>query len=306
MALQLDERQRAMLLEMGVRVWLPGTDFATVAGNEQAEQAPALPSRTTSHAPVRAAPVAEQRPPASSVPPASRPSPVQAVPVAAAAPASAPVQPSALAALDWNGLADTAAACESCGLCAGRKHATLQPAQQAQADWMVVGDPPEEDEDSAAQAFVEAPGLLLDNMLKAAGVSRTGQRRAKGRYAQQCGQVPSTPHGRNFPRQADLAQCAAVSVARNGTGPTQSHIWRMGRFATQFRRCCQEHGAGSPHCHWTSSVARVYRYRGIPVVVTYPPQTALLRTSANKAKAWADLCLAMDTLEPPLNASFLQ
>jgi len=29
MALQLDERQRAMLLEMGVRVWLPGTAFAT-------------------------------------------------------------------------------------------------------------------------------------------------------------------------------------------------------------------------------------------------------------------------------------
>ena len=29
MALTLDERQRAMLLEMGVRVWLPGTVFET-------------------------------------------------------------------------------------------------------------------------------------------------------------------------------------------------------------------------------------------------------------------------------------
>ena len=27
MALTLDDRQRAMLLEMGVRVWLPGTAF---------------------------------------------------------------------------------------------------------------------------------------------------------------------------------------------------------------------------------------------------------------------------------------
>ena len=31
MALELDNRQRAMLEEMGVRVWLPGTAFATEA-----------------------------------------------------------------------------------------------------------------------------------------------------------------------------------------------------------------------------------------------------------------------------------
>ena len=40
----------------------------------------------------------------------------------------------------------------------------------------------------------------------------------------------------------------------------------------------------------------VYRYQGIPVVVTYHPKV-LMRTSADKAKAWADLCLAMDLLE---------
>ena len=37
------------------------------------------------------------------------------------------------------------------------------------------------------------------------------------------------------------------------------------------------------------------RARGIPVVVSYHPKL-LLRNSADKAKAWADLCLAMDTL----------
>jgi DNA polymerase len=39
----------------------------------------------------------------------------------------------------------------------------------------------------------------------------------------------------------------------------------------------------------------VYRYQGIPVVVTYTPK-ALLRNSPDKGKAWADLCLAVDTL----------
>ena len=39
----------------------------------------------------------------------------------------------------------------------------------------------------------------------------------------------------------------------------------------------------------------VYHYHGIPVVVTFAPQ-ALIRNPADKAKAWADLCLAMDVL----------
>jgi DNA polymerase len=41
---------------------------------------------------------------------------------------------------------------------------------------------------------------------------------------------------------------------------------------------------------------RVYRYQGIAVVVTYHPN-ALMRTRADKAKAWADLCLAADVVE---------
>jgi 2-succinyl-5-enolpyruvyl-6-hydroxy-3-cyclohexene-1-carboxylate synthase len=43
---------------------------------------------------------------------------------------------------------------------------------------------------------------------------------------------------------------------------------------------------------------KVYRYQGVPVVVSYTPQ-ALLRQAADKGKAWADLCLAMDLLQTP-------
>jgi DNA polymerase len=39
----------------------------------------------------------------------------------------------------------------------------------------------------------------------------------------------------------------------------------------------------------------VHRYRGVPVVVTYHPKV-LLRASADKGKAWADLCLAVKLL----------
>ena len=56
--------------------------------------------------------------------------------------------------LDWAALADVAATCQACSLCAGRKHSTLQvPEAAAQADWFFVGDPPDEDEDQSGHAF---------------------------------------------------------------------------------------------------------------------------------------------------------
>ena len=40
---------------------------------------------------------------------------------------------------------------------------------------------------------------------------------------------------------------------------------------------------------------QVHQYQGVPVVVSYPP-AYLLRAPHDKAKAWADLCLAMDVV----------
>jgi len=41
---------------------------------------------------------------------------------------------------------------------------------------------------------------------------------------------------------------------------------------------------------------RVHQYRGIPLIVTYHP-AYLLRSLGDKAKAWADLCFAVDTMK---------
>jgi uracil-DNA glycosylase len=40
---------------------------------------------------------------------------------------------------------------------------------------------------------------------------------------------------------------------------------------------------------------RIHRYQGVPVVATYHP-SYLLRHLADKAKAWEDLCLALDEM----------
>jgi uracil-DNA glycosylase len=274
-SLSLDERQRAMLLEMGVRVWLPGTAFTTapIDAPEEPAPAPAPPTAPPLRAPVRPAAV-----------------PVTASPVA-----------SELASLDALSLANAAGSCQACGLCAGRIRSTLQAEPlQLQADWLVVGDPPDEDEDRSGKPFVEAAGLLLDNMLKAVGARRWTENFASDGAGPEAGGAHVAyvtnvvkcrpPHGRN-PQPADLAQCARF-LKREIELVRPKVIFAVGRFAIQTLLAEQGALASQPLGKLRGSV---YRYHGVPVVVSYHPQL-LLRNSADKAKAWADLCLAMDAI----------
>jgi uracil-DNA glycosylase len=156
-------------------------------------------------------------------------------------------------------------------------------------DWMVVGDPPDEDEDREGQPFAQAQGVLLDNMLKAVGASRAGSG-AHGAYVTNIVKC-RPPHGR-IPQAAELAQCAAY-LQQEIALVQPKMILAMGRFAMQVLLGEQPQWATQPLGKLRGAV---YQYHGVPVVVTYAPKV-LLRAPADKAKAWADLCLAMDTLE---------
>ena len=283
MALQLDTRQRAMLLEMGVHVWLPGTDF----GLQTAMDA----------APLAAPEAAPASPRSANLPPR--------VASPAAAPTRAPVQAPAtgtandlgqIHALSWADLQQTAAQCQACGLCAGRTNSTLTPlADQQTAKWLIVGDPPDEDEDAAGHAFAGDAGVLLDNMLKAVGAARASAEQSLPEGVDAALLVNVTacrpPQGRN-PQAAELAQCAAY-VQRQIALAQPRVILAMGRFATQLLLAEHPEALALPPGKQRGTV---YRYRGIPVVVTYTPK-ALLRNSPDKGKAWADLCLAMEAAQ---------
>lgn len=279
MALELDTRQRAMLQEMGVHVWLPDAVVASaVVQPVPADAALALPST----------PVVQQS--AARAAAVSAPSRVPLATSANPAAAAAVGEPLALEGLDWTELAQAAANCQACGLCAGRKHSTLlAPVTSTQADWLVVGDPPDEDEDRMGQPFVEQAGMLLDNMLKAALASRGGVGRAGAHLSNV---VKCRPPPGRLPQAAQLAQCAQY-LQREIQLVQPKLILAMGRFATQL--LLEEHpqDAALP---LGKQRGRVYQYCGIAVVVTYHPKV-LLRASADKAKAWADLCLAMDVLD---------
>ena len=275
----LDARQRAMLAEMGVRVWAPRAEAAVV------EPAPA-------EVPAVSAPVA---PPPAETRPSAPPAPATAPRTAPAAPAVAPVavptppaaterlRPAGVAQMDWPALQAAVAGCEACGLCKTRRN-TVFGVGDTQTDWMIVGEAPGENEDLQGEPFVGAAGQLLDNMLRAVGRSRTGEG-VKGAYIANV--LKCRPPANRNPQPQEVAQCEPY-LARQVALVKPKIIVAMGRFAVQSLLRTEE-PIGRLR-------GRVHRYEGVPVIVTYHP-AYLLRTPADKAKAWEDLCLAMETAE---------
>lgn len=280
MSLDLDARQRAMLLEMDIRIWQP----------------PAVdePVPTTA-APAR--PGAAAKPP-----PLARPSAVHAdtpitvspaVPARSLAPPAKPLQgvPTDGAPMDWTALSEAVSQCQACGLCAGRKAAVLGAApDQPQADWLLVGEPPDEMEEREGRAVVGAAGQLLDNMLKAVGASRGGTGRA-GAYVTNI--VKCRPGVPRNPEPDELATCQAF-LQQEIALVKPKLILATGRFAAQS--LLHHHVPHIATVPLGKLRGHIHHYQGIPLVVSYHP-TYLLRNQADKAKAWADLCLAMATLE---------
>ena len=269
----LDARQRAMLAEMGVRVWAPRVDATTAI-----PQTDAVPVATPVPAPAVTPPD-----PVPTRPAAAREPVVQTpAPVAIAAPASAErLRPAGVADMDWPALQVAVAGCEACGLCKTRRN-TVFGVGHVEADWMVIGEAPGENEDLQGEPFVGAAGQLLDNMLRAVGRSRTGEG-SKGAYIANV--LKCRPPANRNPQPQEVAQCEPY-LAQQVALVKPKIIVAMGRFAVQSLLRTDE-PIGRLR-------GRVHRYEGVPVIVTYHP-AYLLRTPVDKAKAWEDLCLAMET-----------
>ncbi|MDP2094810.1 MAG: uracil-DNA glycosylase, partial [Hydrogenophaga sp.] len=188
--------------------------------------------------------------------------------------------------MDWPALREAVANCQACGLCEKRKN-TVFGTGSVQADWFIVGEAPGENEDLQGEPFVGAAGQLLDNMLRAVGRSRSGEG-TQGVFISNV--LKCRPPANRNPQPAEVAQCAPY-LARQVALVQPTLIIAMGRFAVQSVLQTNE-PIGKLR-------GQVHRYQGVPVIVTYHP-AYLLRTPSDKAKAWADLCLAMETANTPL------
>jgi len=283
----LDERQRAMLAEMGIRVWWPqaptAVDGAQALASEPTQAAPAeAPVQHAQATPVSMpAPVAQR--PAAPV----RPSAPVAAPQSVALPADAVPLPPGVDQMDWDTLQASVAECRACGLCQGRKNTVFGVGDRS-ARWMVIGEAPGENEDLQGEPFVGQAGKLLDNMLAAIGLNRAvvgAQEGQSGVYI--ANTLKCRPPGNRNPEPVELQTCAPY-LARQVALVQPAIILAMGRFAVQSLLQTTE-PIGKLR-------GRVHQAQGVPVVVTYHP-AYLLRNPADKAKAWADLCLALQTAQ---------
>jgi len=262
MSLDLDERRRGMLEEMGIRLW-PGEVAASIAPVD-AERAGARQGL--------------QRPNV-----ATGISPAMTTAAAAHHPAVARGPAAAVDAMQWDALATAVANCRACNLCEGRTQ-TVFGVGDTQPDWLIVGEAPGENEDLQGEPFVGQAGKLLDNMLKSIGLER-------GRKVYIANVLKCRPLGNRNPQPDEVAQCEPF-LRRQVELLRPRIILAMGRFAAQTLLASTE-PIGKLR-------GRPYEYLGVPVVATYHP-AYLLRNLPDKAKAWSDLCLAQELMRtrPP-------
>ncbi|WP_066733407.1 uracil-DNA glycosylase family protein [Cupriavidus sp. D384] len=182
----------------------------------------------------------------------------------------------AIAGMPWPELADSVAGCTACGLCDTRTN-TVFGVGDTQAEWMLVGEAPGENEDLQGEPFVGQAGKLLDNMLGALGLAR-------GQNVYIANVLKCRPPGNRNPEPDEVAQCEPY-LKRQIALIKPKVIVVLGRFAAQsLLRTATPIG---------KLRGTVHTYEGIPVVVTYHP-AYLLRTLTDKARAWEDLCLARE------------
>ncbi len=258
------EHQHRLLQGLGLRPWSPPLQAAV-----DPAPGPALPA-----AEAPAAVPAVEAPPTPPVPPVA---PVP--PLAVAVPARVR---SELDALDWPALRATVAACTACALHQSRTQ-TVFGVGHEQAHWLLVGEAPGEQEDLHGEPFVGPAGQLLDRMLAALGLTRSEdgpeppERRVYIANTLKC----RPPRNRN-PAPEEMQRCEPF-LRRQIALLQPRLILAMGRFAVQSLLRSDE-PIGRLR-------GRVHQYEQRPLVVTYHP-AYLLRSPADKAKAWEDLCLA--------------
>ena len=188
--------------------------------------------------------------------------------------------------MDWSQLRAAVAACTACRLCQGRTQ-TVFGTGNVQARWMVVGEAPGEQEDLQGEPFVGRSGQLLDAMLRAIGLTRGEAAPDKQVFI--ANTIKCRPPENRNPQADEMAQCEPFLIRQIALLKPRI-ILAMGRFAVQSLLRSDE-PVGRLR-------GRVHRYQGVPLIVTYHP-AYLLRNPEDKARAWDDLCLAVETASRP-------
>jgi len=176
----------------------------------------------------------------------------------------------------WEALREEVLRCTRCNLHAGRTQGVFGVGNP-QAEWMVIGEAPGAEEDRRGEPFVGRAGQLLDAMLRAIGLSR-----AQNVYIANV--LKSRPPNNRDPRPEEVGACLPY-LRRQIELVRPRLLLAVGRIAAQNLLGTEE--------SLSRLRGRVHRFGELntPLVVTYHP-AYLLRTPADKRKAWEDLKFA--------------
>jgi DNA polymerase len=207
---------------------------------------------------------------------------------AAVEPVGAPVVPRQAAAreaapreagYDWQQLRERVAACTRCGLSATRTQ-TVFGVGNLQAEWLVVGEAPGAEEDRQGEPFVGRAGQLLNAMLRAIGLMREQVYIANV--------LKCRPPQNRDPVAAETTECLPY-LDRQIALLKPKIMLVVGRIAAQnLLRTEAKLGALRQRVH-------SFGPSNVPLIVTYHP-AYLLRSPAEKRKAWEDLKFAREVL----------
>jgi uracil-DNA glycosylase family 4 len=262
----VDARRNRYLDAMGVDVWVRREGGAPV-GDVTAAAAPVLAGVGT--APAGADHIAQLDRAAEAAPVVAELASVPSAPVGVE-----PISGDAIA--QWETLRTEILSCTRCLLHKTRTQGVVGVGPQ-RTDWMVIGEAPGAEEDRRGEPFVGRAGHLLDAMLHAIGLNR-------GTNVYIANVLKSRPPGNRDPKPEEVAACLPYLMRQIALLQPRLML-AVGRIAAQ---------------NLLNTDMPLGRLRGkvhhfgelnTPLIVTYHP-AYLLRTPADKRKAWEDLKFA--------------
>lgn len=175
-----------------------------------------------------------------------------------------------VATLDWSSLQQAVSQCQLCELHATRTQTVFGAGNQS-AQLLIIGEAPGEDEDRLGEPFLGHAGQLLDAMLRAIQLDR--------QQVYIANVLKCRPPQNRDPHTSEIICCDGY-LQRQIALIQPKLILAVGRVAAHHL-LLTKNALGSLR-------GRLHRYNGIPLMVTYHP-AYLLRTPADKGKAWVDL-----------------
>jgi len=191
-------------------------------------------------------------------------------------PAAQPHAVPATSGLDWAALKHQVRDCTACKLRSGCTQ-TVFGVGDEKADWLFVGEGPGAEEDALGEPFVGQAGKLLDNMLAAIKLKR-------GDNVYIANIVKCRPPENRAPAPDEIATCLPY-LQRQIELIQPKLIVALGKTAATSLLNLGDVTLGSLR-------GTLHDFHGTSLLVTYHP-AYLLRSPAEKAKAWQDLRYAL-------------